>query len=141
MDLKAQRDTEEHDIAVQRLYARWLDAGTRLSFALSLAAFLLYLSGLLPAYLPRNRLPELWGLPVDQMLARTGVPVGWSWLGLVGYGDYLNLACVALIGFATPLCYLRILPLLLRLGERLQAALAMLQVAVLLAAASGLFGG
>ena len=139
--MSPQRDAEEHDLAVQRLYARWLDAGTRLSFTLSLAAFLLYLSGLLPAYLPLQRLPELWSLPVDQMLARTGVPVGWSWLGLVGYGDYLNLACVALIGFVTPLCYLRILPLLLQLHERLQAALAALQIVVLLAAASGLFGG
>jgi hypothetical protein len=38
-------------------------------------------------------------------------------------------------------CYLRIIPLPLRSGERLQAALAIAQVIVLAAAASGLFAG
>jgi hypothetical protein len=36
---------------------------------------------------------------------------------------------------------MRIVPVLLRLGERVQAALAIAQIAVLLAAASGFFAG
>ena len=48
------------------------------------------------------------------------------------------LAGVALVGFITVLCYARIVPVALRSGERLSAALALLQIIVLLAAASGL---
>jgi hypothetical protein len=59
----------------------------------------------------------------------------------MGHGDYLSLAAVALFGLITPICYLRIVAPLLRHGERLQAALAIAQIAVLAAAVSGLFAG
>ena len=132
---------EENDFRIQLLYARWLDAGTRIAFAISAAAFLVYAAGILPAHVPLEMLPQVWGLPVDEFLRRTGAPAGWSWLGLAGRADYLNLACVALLALVTAICYLRILPALLGLGERLQAAMAALQVLVLLAAASGFFAG
>ena len=126
---------------VQEVYARWLDAATRLAFAASLLAFVLYATGLAPAFVPLDALPALWGLPVGEYLERTGVVSGWGWLGLLRFSDYASLACVALIGMVTLICYLRILPLLLRLGERLQAALVLAQVLVLLIAASGLLAG
>ena len=126
---------------IQERYARWLDVSTRLAFAASLLAFLVYASGLLPAFVPLQALPALWGLPVDRYLEKTGAPSGWGWLHLVGFSDYLSLACMALVGMVTLLCYLAILPLLLRLGERLQAALVGAQVLVLLVAASGFLAG
>jgi hypothetical protein len=126
---------------VEELYARWLDAATRWAFAASLLAFVLYATGLAPAFVPLDALPALWGLPVGEYLERTGMVSGWGWLGLLRFSDYASLACVALIGMVTLICYLRILPLLLRLGERLQAALVLAQVLVLLIAASGLLAG
>ena len=134
-------DVREHDTEVQEAYARWLDACTRLSFAASLAAFVLYVSGAIPSYLPLDALPRYWGLPVGEFLRQTGAPSGWGWLQRLGGAEYLNLACMALLGLVTALCYARIVPVLLRLGERLQAALAMTQIVVLLAAASGVFAG
>ena len=133
---------KEHDVAVQETYARWLDVGTRLSFGATLIAFLVYVSGAVPAYLPLDALPRYWGLPVTEFLRQTGAPSGWDWLSHLGGGaEYLNLACMALLGVVTAVCYARIVPVLFGLGERLQAALAIAQVAVLLAAASGLFAG
>jgi hypothetical protein len=134
-------DVRQHDTEVQEAYARWLDAGTRLSFAASLVAFLLYVSGAMPAYLPLEALPRYWGLPVGEFLRQTGAPAGWGWLERLGSAEYLNLACIALLGVVTALCYGRIVPILLRLGERLQAALAAAQIAVLAAAVSGFFAG
>ena len=132
----------EHDAEVQEIYARWLDLGTRAGFAASLVAFLVYVSGVVPAYLPLEVLPRYWGLPVGEYLRQTGAPSGWDWLSHLGGGaEYLNLACMALLGIVTMLCYMRIVPVLLRLGERVQAALAIAQIAVLLAAASGFFAG
>ena len=132
---------DAHEIAAQRVYAAWLDTCTRAAFAISLAAFLAYAAGLLPPFIAPASLPGLWGLPVDEFLRRTGAPSGWGWLSLAGHGDYLNLACIALLPLVTAFCYLRILPVLLARGERLYAALAAAQVIVLALAASGFFAG
>jgi len=126
---------------IQEVYARWLDVSTRVAFAASLLAFFVYASGLLPAFVPLQTLPALWGLPVDRYLEKTGAPSGWGWLHLLGFADYLSLACMALVGQVTLLCCLGILPLLLRLGERLQAALIAAQALVLFIAASGFLAG
>jgi len=134
-------DLRQHDAEVQEAYATWLDFGTRLGFAASLVAFVLYVSGAMPSYLPLEALPRYWGLPVGEFLRQTGAPAGWGWLQRLGDAEYLNLACMALLGLVTALCYARIVPVLLRLGERLQAALALAQIAVLLAAVSGFFAG
>jgi hypothetical protein len=135
-------DVSEHDSQVQAVYASWLDVGTRMSFGASLVAFLLYVSGLLPAFMPLEMLPRYWGLPVGEFLRQTGAPSGWAWLRHPGGGaEYLNLACIALLALVTLACYARIVPALLALGERLQAVLAILQVLVLAAAVSGVFAG
>lgn len=122
---------------VQELYARWLGAATLVAFAAALVAFVLYAGGVLPSFVPLDALPTLWHLPVGEYLARTGAPVGWSWLRLLPYADYVSLGCVALIASVTAVCYLAVLPMLVKLEERVQAALVAAQVIVLLAAASG----
>jgi len=122
---------------VQELYARWLGAVARIAFAAALVAFVLYAGGVLPTFVPLDALPGLWQLPVGEYLARTGGPVGWGWLRLLAYADYLSLGCVALIAAVTLVCYLAVLPMLLKLEERVQAALVAAQIIVLLLAASG----
>ena len=122
---------------VQELYARWLGAATWVAFAAALVAFVLYAGGAIPSLVPLDALPTLWRLPVGEYLARTGAPVGWDWLRLLSYADYVSLGCVALIATVTVVCYLAILPVLVKLGERVQAALVAAQVIVLLVAASG----
>ncbi|HEY1291210.1 MAG TPA: hypothetical protein VGF58_22995 [Burkholderiales bacterium] len=122
---------------VQALYARWLGAVTGVAFAAALVSFVLYAGGILPSFVPLDALPSLWHLPVAEYLARTGEPTGWGWLRLLAYADYLSLACVALIAAVTLVCYLAVLPMLLRLGERTQAVLVAAQVIVLLFACSG----
>ena len=126
---------------MQATYARWLDAATRVGFAVSLVAFLVYVSGLVEPLVPLEQLPQLWGLPSARFVELTGEPAGWGWLALLGKSDYLNLAAVALFGLVTLACYARIVPLLFAAGERLQACIALAQVLVLAAAAAGFFTG
>jgi hypothetical protein len=130
-----------NDRALRELYARWLDVATRAGFAISLCAFLVYAGGLLPAYVPLEELPRYWTLPVHRFIEVTGAPQGWAWLGELAYGDGLNLAAIALLGLVTPACYARLLPALIARRDWLQAALALLQLVVLVAAASGLLAG
>ena len=120
-------------------YARWLEMGTRIALAALVAAFVVYMLGLLPPWVPFAELPALWGMPAERYLATTGSPAGWGWVRLLAYGDYLSLAGVALLCSVTVACYLRLA--LLARAERLQAALALAQVLVLLAAASGILAG
>jgi hypothetical protein len=125
----------------QKIYARWLDQGTRIGLVALIAAFLSYAFGLWDAFVPLGRLPALWSLPVDRYLALTGAPTGWGWLALLGRSDYLNQLAVAVLALITVICYLRIVPILWRRGERLHAGMAMAQVVVLIAAASGVLTG
>jgi hypothetical protein len=115
----------------QRIYARWLDVGTRIGIIALIISFLVYALGLLEPLVPPQELVRLWGLPVDQYVAAIGGPTGWGWLAHLGKGDYLNIGGIALLTALTVVCYARIIPVL----PRLQATLAIIQIAVLLAAA------
>ena len=124
----------------QRLFARWLDAGTKIALVLLAASFLAYVTGLLPAQLPPEELAKLWGLPLREFLAAAGAPTGWGWLELWARGDYANYFGMVLLASIVMVAYLRVLPLLMR-HDRSFAAIAALEIVVLLAAASGLLAG
>ena len=121
----------------ERICARWLEAGTRVAFTVVLASFAIYVLGLLDPLVPLQELVQLWGLPVDRYVAATGAPTGWAWLRFLGKGDYLNLLGIALFAAVTIVCYARMVPAFSQQGKRAQAMFALLQVLVLLAAASG----
>lgn len=121
-------------------YARWLEWGTRAALAVLGAGFLAYVFGLVEPLVPHDELARLWTRPVVEYLAASGAPTGWQWLSFLGKGDYLNLAGIAMLCLVTVLCYARIVPLVLK-SDRVYAAIALLQIVVLLVAASGYFSG
>ena len=123
-----------------RICARWLELGTGAGFAIVLASFAIYMLGLLEPLVPVQALVQLWRLPVDLYVAASGAPTGWGWLRMLGKGDYLNLLGIALFAAIIMACYLRLIRAFWQDGRRLQAIFALLQVLVLLAAASGLIG-
>ena len=129
------------DTWLQERFARWLDAGTRTAFVVSLVTFGAYVSGLVVPRVPLSSLPQLWSLPLPAYLERTASPTGWGWLWLIGFGDFLSYAGIALFALVVIVCDLAIIAPLLRRGERLLALLAATQVLILLAAASGRFAG
>jgi hypothetical protein len=125
----------------QLLYARWLDIGTRVSFVVLVAAFVLYVSGLLPAYVPLATLPRAWGLPVGEYLAAVNAPDGWGWARLVLHGDYLNVAAVAMLTAVTIVCHLPLIAAYRAQRDNVYLAIVVAQIVVLVAAASGVLGG
>lgn len=122
----------------QERYARWLGWGSRLGFGMLVASFAIYLLGLLPAQVPIDELPRMWTLPADEFLARAGIPSGWGWLGLAGRGDVLNLAGIAILAGCSVPCLAAVIPAFRARRERAFAWICVAEIAVLLAAASGL---
>jgi hypothetical protein len=79
-------------------------------------------------------------MPVDAYLAATNAPTGWGWLALSAQGDYMNFIGIAFLASITMACYARIVPVLLAAGDRLYAAVAIAELGILAASASGLIG-
>jgi len=125
----------------QQVYARWLDWGTRIGLGALVASFLAYAFGFLQMLVRPEHLPELWSLPLEEYLAHSGVPTGWTWVTRFAHGESLCLAAIAILSTVTLACYLRLLVQQWRSRAWLHAVIALAQVAVLLAAMSGLVSG
>jgi len=122
----------------QRLYADILDKGMKIGLLILVVTFSLYVSGILEPKVPLRDLPGYWTMPVQDYLAATGIGTGWSWLGNIGKGDLLNFVGIAFLSAVTIVCYLAIVPNLLKKKDTPYVVLALLEVAVLVLAASGI---
>lgn len=124
----------------QMLYARILEKGMYLGLVLLLIAFALYASGIIKPYIPLNDVSKYWSHSVDDYLHMADVQAGWSWLGMLRYGDFINFIPVAILGAVTIFCFLSIVPTLLRNGDKAYAVFALLEAVILIVAASGILG-
>jgi hypothetical protein len=134
-------DTAPVQRTEQLLYAAVLDAGVKIGFAVLVAAFAAYVTGVLSAHVPPEDLPQLWVLPLDAYLSRTGAPTRWDWIGLLAKGEYASIAGVALLSACSLPCLAAIVPALWRRGDRALSAIAALVALVIALAASGLLVG
>jgi hypothetical protein len=126
--------------AEQIRYARVLEKGMLLGLSVLFLSFLLYVFGVVEPFIPMHKVADYWSVDVKTYLESAGVKAGWGWVGLVGYGDFLNFVGIALLSGTTILCYLAIVPILWRSHDRVYVALVIVQVIVLSVAASGIFG-
>jgi hypothetical protein len=125
----------------QLRYARWIDWGTRIGLLVLVLSFAAYVLGLAEARLPAQRLPELWGLPVDRFLQASGMPTGWGWLPLAAHADIAGLAGIAVLAGCSLPALLALVPLYLARRDRAYVLLCLAEVAVLVLAASGWLTG
>ncbi|TAN42349.1 MAG: hypothetical protein EPN22_12600 [Nitrospirae bacterium] len=129
-DIKA---TEE-----QIAYGKLLDVGMKAGLLMLVVTFVIYLLGIMPVHVPVNDLPKVWGLSVHKYLEVTGAPIGWGWLAMLGKADFLNFIGIAFLSGVTILCYLRIIPILFSKKDTIYGVLAIVEVLVLVLAASGI---
>ena len=128
---------DDTDSLVQGSYARWLDAGTKIGFVLLVCGFIGYALGITEPYVPLERLPDLWMLPVEHYNAAIHAPTGWRWLHHWWRSDYLTYFGIVALLLTTIASMLRATFVLYAAGERLQAGIALAQVLVLVLAAAG----
>ncbi len=121
----------------QMRYAMLLEWGTRAGLVVLLGSFAAYLAGWLPAHVPPQDLPRFWSQPVAAFLGQTGSPTGWGWLALLDRGDMLGLAGIGILAGCSMVALLALVPMYASVRDRAFVALCLVEVAVLLGAASG----
>jgi hypothetical protein len=121
----------------QVAYAKLLDLGMKVGLLLLTVSFGLYVFGVLTPHIPVNDLPKYWSMPVKKYLAATGISAGWGWLSMLRKGDFLNFAGIAFLSAITIFCYLAVIPVFFRKKDSVYAWLSILEVLVLVLAASG----
>jgi len=122
----------------QLLYARILEKGMYLGLLILFITYALYVFGIMDPYIPLDKLSNYWSLSVHDYLEHTGIKAGWAWLGMLNYGDFINFIGVALLAGVTIMCYAAIVPTLLKSKDTAYAVLAVIEVIILSAAASGI---
>jgi hypothetical protein len=132
-----QRETAHGVRVEQLLYSRLLDRAAKFGFVILVAGFLAYALGWIPAHVPVERLPELWGLPLQEYLRATDTPTGWGWIIHLPKGEFASLAGIEILSGCSLLCLLAIIPVYVRRGDRVYVAICVAEIAVLLLAASG----
>jgi hypothetical protein len=122
----------------QMAYAKVLNTLMFLGLAIIVVTFIIYMSGILTSFVPPQEIPNYWSMASKDFIHSLNAPTGWGWLALVGKGDYLNFVGIALLAGLSIICYLVILPILIRKKDIPYVVIAIIEVAVLSLAASGI---
>jgi hypothetical protein len=130
---KTTRASEE-----QVAYAKILNVVMFLGLAIMVVTFIIYMFGILPSFIPPQDIPHYWGMKSSNFIHTFHAPTGGSWVALTNKGDYLNFVGIAILAGLTVLCYLVILPILMRKKDTAYVVIAIIEVLVLVLAASGI---
>ncbi len=125
----------------QLLYARILNKGMLLGIVILLITFAIYVFGIMDPYILVEDLASYWQMSSHDFLEHLEISQGWSWVTMLGYGDFLNFIGIAFLSGVTIICYAAIVPTLLRNNDKVYATLAVLEVLVLVLAAAGILTG
>jgi hypothetical protein len=123
----------------QLSYARVLHWSTLAGFAALVITFVAYTAGALPAFVPLEQLPRLWGLSAHEFLEATHTPTGWGWFFSMGKGDFASQLGIAILSGCSIACILVIMPAYAKQRNRIYLAICALEIVVLLASAAGIF--
>jgi hypothetical protein len=123
--------------ADQLRYATLLSWGTRLGIVILTGSFAAYVFGLLPAFIPVERMPSLWTLPAHEYLDKTGTGTGWYWISRLANGEFASLLGIATLAACSIAGLGALIPDYVRRRDFAYAVICLLSIAVVLLAASG----
>jgi hypothetical protein len=122
----------------QLTYANILNKGMIVGSLILLVTYAIYLSGILPTFIPVEDVPKYWSKSVKTFTHELGAPIGWNWLGKIGTGYYVNFIGIVILAAISIFCYIAILPGLIRKKDTPLVVIVILEVLVLVLAASGI---
>jgi len=118
-------------------YADVLEIGMRLGLLCLFMTFPFYIFGMMEPRIPVDQTFHCWTLSAAEYNREVGIDPGVGWLAMITYSDFLNFIGITILASVTALCCLAVIPLMLKRHDMLYAVLALLQVLVLVLAASG----
>jgi hypothetical protein len=122
----------------QLAYAYLLSKGAWAGLSLLVITFIVYITGVLHNVVSFDKIQSYWKLRVAEYIHQTNSPTGWHWIGLLNKGDMLNYIGIVLLASMTVICYLRLIPIFVSKKDTPYIVIAIIEVAVLLLAASGI---
>jgi hypothetical protein len=133
-------EPDSKNASEQLTYAAVLHWSTIAGFIALIVTFVAYMLGWLPSYVPLEKLPQLWGLSTAEYLKATGVPTGWNWLFMMGRGDFASQLGIAILSGCSIACIAAIMPAYAKARNVTYIVICVLEIAVLMLSASGIFG-
>ncbi len=118
-------------------YAAVLQVCALTGIALLFITFVIYSFSLLPSEITAQQSSELWHLGADEYRDATGRSGGWGWIRSIFTGRELAFSALNLLAFGTVFALLVVLPVFVRERNYWYTAIAVLQIIVLIAAATG----
>lgn len=122
----------------QIIYADILFYGSWSGILIMTITYIIYLTGILDPYIPIKDIPLYWSKNVHHYVEQAHVPLGWGWLSLIGKADFLNFAGVVLLAVLTIIGFISLIPAYLKKKDTAFVVIAILEVLVLILAASGI---
>ncbi|MEW6615144.1 MAG: DUF1634 domain-containing protein [Thermodesulfobacteriota bacterium] len=122
----------------QILYAKVLRKGMYLGLVILFITFAIYALGIVKPYIPKDKICLYWTMNVHEYLSSTNIKDGWNWLGMLNYGEFTNFIGIVILAGITIICYIAIIPVLLKNNDKLYAVMSLLEVIILGLAASGI---
>ncbi len=124
-------------------YANLLGLISNIGLAMLVISFCMYVFGFSFAapHVPVDELVKTWGLSSGEFNKIHNVPLGWGWISLLATGDFSNFIGIAVLAGVTIVCYIQLSLDLFRENDKLMGTIAIIEVVVLVVAASGLVGG
>jgi hypothetical protein len=138
--------TPQEEQSEQLVYAKVLEIGMYIGLMILFITFALYVFRVVTPAVPLEQVSNYWTHGVheylevvnDDFLHLEHPPTGWAWVGMLDKGDFLNFVGIAILAGVSILCYLAIVPTLLRKKDHAYLVMAILEVLVLSLAASGI---
>jgi hypothetical protein len=138
--------TPQGEQSEQLLYAKVLEIGMYVGLVILFITFALYASGIMAPAVPLDQISNYWSHGINEYLETVNgeflhldhPPTGWVWVTMLGKGDFLNFIGIAILAGVTIICYLAIVPTLLRKKDGAYLTMAVLEVFILALAASGI---
>jgi hypothetical protein len=124
---------------VQQTFASMLIWLVRIGLGLLFVTFVIYAAGLVPSAVPLADVPDLWHLGATEYAAETDLETGWAWVRSLDQGRMLVFAALVLFPAGTMILIAVTVVLYLRQKVPAYALIALLELAVLVVAATGVF--
>ena len=138
--MSKQPDLSTKPMPEQLAYANLLFIGAWAGIVLMIITYFVYVGGIFSPHVDFALITQNWDKGVNEYLEITKSPHGWGWLNLMHRGDFLNFVGIALLAVLTLICYLFLIVGYKKRKDWAYFIIAVLEVAVLALAASGILG-